>query len=98
MPRGVPEITVQPQSPMTVLVEWSPLSNSVARGIVREYKVQWRRRRNPSTLVELVPGDVTRYVIPGESHSEVNCLAFINCICLIFICAMYDRKHASYCS
>lgn len=66
MPRGVPEITVQPQSPMTVLVEWSPLANGVACGVINEYKVQWRRRHNPSTHVELVPGDVTRFVIPGE--------------------------------
>ncbi|XP_054280101.1 protogenin B-like [Macrosteles quadrilineatus] len=65
VPQSIPVTRVTAQGPMTVQVEWDPLSPHVAQGQVTQYKVQWRRKHHPTIHVDQVPGDINTYVITG---------------------------------
>ncbi|PSN32732.1 hypothetical protein C0J52_25796 [Blattella germanica] len=78
VPLAAPQLTLKAISPTSLRVSWEPLSKKKAQGIVTEYKIQWRRKTQPTIRVEQVKGDMTDYTItelhPGKRY-EVRVLA-----------------------
>lgn len=66
-PFGAPEIIkVEPTSFTSARVEWLPLSQEKARGLVIGYKIQWQRELSPSASVDTVSADIFDYTIRGN--------------------------------
>ncbi|XP_066994863.2 protogenin [Anabrus simplex] len=78
VPQAAPKLIVEAASPTTARVTWTPLPNEKARGLITEYKIQWRRSSHPSSNVDEVKGDVLEYTItglhPGKMY-EIRVLA-----------------------
>ena len=66
VPLAAPQISLKPMSPNSLRVTWVPLSKEKAQGVVTEYKIQWRKEKQSSYLVEHVKGDMTDYTITGK--------------------------------
>lgn len=46
-------------------VSWEPLNKKESRGIVVEYKLQWRLHQHPSSRVLYLPATVDYHVLSG---------------------------------
>jgi Fibronectin type III domain. len=68
VPLAAPQILLKAMSPTSIRVTWVPLSKEKAQGVITEYKIQWRRKNQPSSLVEHVKGDMTDYTITGRIY------------------------------
>jgi hypothetical protein len=66
VPQAAPQLLLKATSPTSLRATWAPLSKEKAQGVVREYKVQWRREGQASSRVEQVKGDITDFTITGK--------------------------------
>ncbi|XP_015430760.1 PREDICTED: protogenin-like [Dufourea novaeangliae] len=81
VPISVPKVKVNVISSTKLNVSWEPLAKKVARGIVVQYKLQYRRHEHPSFRVLHLPATVQSYVlsdlIPGAQY-DLRILARTN--------------------
>ncbi|XP_015114017.1 protogenin B [Diachasma alloeum] len=72
VPKSAPRVHVDIISSTKLNVTWEPLTKREARGVVIEYKIQWRLHEHPSSRVITVPADVESYILtdllPGSQY------------------------------
>ncbi|KAK2586091.1 hypothetical protein KPH14_008375 [Odynerus spinipes] len=78
VPKSTPKISMDVISSTKLNVSWEPLTKKESRGIVVEYKLQWRLHQHPSSTVLFLPASTEHYVlsdlIPGAKY-DVRVLA-----------------------
>ncbi|EFN87203.1 Protogenin [Harpegnathos saltator] len=72
VPKGAPKINVDIISSTKLNVSWEPLSKRESRGIVVEYKLQWKLHQHPSSRVLHLPAAIEYHIlsdlIPGAQY------------------------------
>ncbi|XP_063995448.1 immunoglobulin superfamily DCC subclass member 4-like [Diachasmimorpha longicaudata] len=72
VPKSTPRVHVDIISSTKLNVTWKPLTKREARGVIVEYKIQWRLHEHPSSRVITVPVDVENYILtdllPGSQY------------------------------
>ncbi|XP_012233250.2 protogenin-like [Linepithema humile] len=72
VPKGAPKMNVDIISSTKLNVSWEPLSRKESRGIVVEYKLQWRLHQHPYSRVLYIPATIEYHVladlIPGAQY------------------------------
>ncbi|XP_032682628.1 protogenin-like isoform X1 [Odontomachus brunneus] len=72
VPKGAPKINVDIISSTKLNVSWEPLSKKESRGVVVEYKLQWRLHQHPSSKLLELPAIIENYIlsdlIPGAQY------------------------------
>ncbi|XP_011311706.1 protogenin B isoform X1 [Fopius arisanus] len=72
VPKSAPTVHVDIISSTKLNVTWEPLTKREARGVVIEYKIQWRLHEHPSSRVITVPAHVENYILtdllPGSQY------------------------------
>ncbi|XP_043270057.1 protogenin B-like isoform X2 [Venturia canescens] len=72
VPKAVPKIRVEPLDSTKINASWEPLSSKEARGVIEEYKLQWRLDDQQAWRVHFLPATVRHYVItdllPGARY------------------------------
>lgn len=65
VPKGAPKMNVDIISSTKLNVSWEPLNRKESRGIVVEYKLQWRLHQHSYFRVLLLPATIEYYVLAG---------------------------------
>ncbi|CAL7934192.1 unnamed protein product [Xylocopa violacea] len=72
VPKGAPKVNVKILSSTKLNVSWEPLTKKESRGIVVQYKLQYRRHDHPYSSVRHLPANVESYVlsdlVPGAQY------------------------------
>ncbi|CAL1676693.1 unnamed protein product [Lasius platythorax] len=72
VPKGAPKMNVDIISSTKLNVSWEPLSKKESRGIVVEYKLQWRLHQHPYSTIVYLPATIEYYIlldlIPGAQY------------------------------
>ncbi|XP_012283822.1 protogenin B isoform X2 [Orussus abietinus] len=72
VPKTAPKVALEVVGSTKLHVSWTPLSKNEARGVVVEYKLQWRLHEHPSSRVLYLPASIEHYVltdlIPGARY------------------------------
>lgn len=68
----MPKLHVEPLGSTKINASWVPLSSKEARGVVEEYKLQWRLHDQQAWRVHFLPATVRHYVLtdllPGAQY------------------------------
>ncbi|CAD6214578.1 GSCOCG00004124001-RA-CDS [Cotesia congregata] len=72
VPKTAPKVMVDVLSSTKLNITWQPLTKKEARGVVIEYKIQWRLHEHPSYRVIFVPANVEHHLLtnllPGAQY------------------------------
>ncbi|XP_034940784.1 protogenin-like [Chelonus insularis] len=72
VPKTAPKVYIDVLSSTKINITWQPLTKKEARGVVVEYKIQWRLHDHPSSRVVFVPANVEHHVLedllPGAQY------------------------------
>ncbi|KAI4495477.1 hypothetical protein M0802_008691 [Mischocyttarus mexicanus] len=63
VPKSTPKLHINIISNTKLNVSWEPLTKKQSRGIVEEYKLQWRFHQHPSSRVVLLSDKITYYIL-----------------------------------
>ncbi|XP_014611441.1 PREDICTED: protogenin-like [Polistes canadensis] len=63
VPKSTPKININVISNTKLNVSWEPLTKKESRGIVVEYKLQWRLHQHPSSRVIFLPANIEYYIL-----------------------------------
>ncbi|XP_046817800.1 protogenin-like isoform X3 [Vespa crabro] len=78
VPKSTPKISMNVISSTKLNVSWESLTKRESRGIVVEYKLQWRLHQHPSSRVLFLPATTEHYIlsdlIPGAKY-DIRILA-----------------------
>ncbi|XP_047345008.1 protogenin-like isoform X2 [Vespa velutina] len=78
VPKSTPKISMNVISSTKLNISWESLTKRESRGIVVEYKLQWRLHQHPSSRVLFLPATTEHYIlsdlIPGAKY-DIRILA-----------------------
>lgn len=66
VPNSAPKVHIDVISSTKLNVTWKPLTKKEARGVIVEYKLQWRLHEHPSSRVISLPAHVEYYTLAGN--------------------------------
>lgn len=65
VPKGAPKVNVNILSSTKLNISWEPLTKKESRGIVIEYKLQFRLHEHPSSRVYYLSANNKSYILSG---------------------------------
>lgn len=65
VPKAAPKMNVDIISSTKLNVSWEPLSKKESRGVVVEYKLQWRLHQHPYSRILYLPATIEYYILMG---------------------------------
>lgn len=93
VPKGAPKVNVNILSSTKLNISWEPLTKKESRGIVVEYKLQFRLHEHPSSRVFYLSANNKSYILSGM-HKYIQIILF--CIILLNFSFLFYFEINSY--